>query len=202
MKLIQKKLFLKKEITLEEDRIKLKNKNLTSSEEIIINLEELDISRLIYKKTTDNLMLIITLFFGVFFLINLFNPANYEQNDNGLFGVLIFLFGASLISGLITFLKSKNVIIIPTINNGYIELFRTKPDEKNVKNFINELSEKVNLTLKNKYGKIDLDMPIEPQLMNINWLKERKVISDLEFEQLKSELIKAKKNKNKIGFKE
>lgn len=202
MKLIQHKLFLKKEITLADDLIKLKSKNLTSSEEVTINLEELDPTRLIYQKKTDNLMLGVTFFFGAFFIINLVNPANYEPNDDGLLGVLIFLFGASVIAGLITFLKSKNVIIIPTINNGYIELFRARPNKMDVDNFITELSAKVNQTLKNKYGKIDLDMPIEPQLMNINWLHERKVISDVEFEKMKSELIKAGKNNNKIGFKE
>jgi hypothetical protein len=201
MKLKQRRLFLRKDITIVNNSVKIKNNNLTSSEKIVIRLEEIDINKIVYQKKTDNLMLIVTIFFGVFFLINIFNPENYTSEEDDPYGVFMFLFFMSFISGLITFVKSKNVILIPTMNNGYLEIFRTKPNKKVVDDFISELSQKINLSLKNKYGKLDLDMPVEPQLINISWLKEREVISELEFEQMKSELISLRKDQNKIGLK-
>jgi len=202
MKLKQRKLFLRKDITLVNNSVKIKNNNLTSSEEIVISLEDIDTNKIVYQKKTDNLMLIVTIFFGVFFLINIFNPENYASEEDDSSGVFIFLFFMSFISGVITFIKSKNIILIPTMHNGYLEIFRAKPNKKEVDDFISELSLKINVSLKNKYGKLDLDMPIEPQLMNISWLKEREVISELEFEQMKSELISLRKDQNKIGFKD
>ena len=202
MKLKQRKLFTQKELTLNKNSIKVKVKNLTSSEETTISLEEIDTRKMVYQKKTDTLMLIVTLFFGIFFLINIFNPENYKPDQDNPYGLSIFLFLASLFSGLITFLKSKNVILIPTMNNGYLEVFRSKPSENDVDDFISKLSEKINLSLKDKYGKLDLDMPTEQQLMNISWLKEREVISELEFEQLKTQLTSLRKDQNKIGFKD
>lgn len=202
MKLKQRRLFTQKELTLNKNSIKVKVKNLTSSEETTISLEEIDTRKMVYQKKTDTLMLIVTLFFGIFFLINIFNPENYKPDQDDPYGVFIFLFLASLFSGLITFLKSKNVILIPTMNNGYLEVFRSKPSENDVDDFISKLSEKINLSLKDKYGKLDLDMPTEQQLMNISWLKEREVISELEFEQLKTQLTSLRKDQNKIGFKD
>ncbi|UAB75609.1 hypothetical protein [Mesoflavibacter sp. SCSIO 43206] len=202
MKLKQRRLFTQKELTLNKNSIKVKVKNLTSSEETTISLEEIDTRKMVYQKKTDTLMLIVTLFFGIFFLINIFNPENYKPDQDDPYGVFIFLFLASLFSGLITFLKSKNVILIPTMNNGYLEVFRSKPSENDVDDFISKLSEKINKSLKDKYGKLDLGMPTEQQLMNISWLKEREVISELEFEQLKTQLTSLRKDQNKIGFKD
>lgn len=202
MKLKQRRLFTQKELTLNKNSIKVKVKNLTSSEETTISLEEIDTRKMVYQKKTDTLMLIVTLFFGIFFLINIFNPENYKPDQDDPYGVFIFLFLASLFSGLITFLKSKNVILIPTMNNGYLEVFRSKPSENDVDDFISKLSEKINISLKDKYGKLDLGMPTEQQLMNISWLKEREVISELEFEQLKTQLTSLRKDQNKIGFKD
>ncbi len=200
MKLIQRRLFLKKEITLKDDHIELKNNDLNSSEEVKISLEEIDVSRLMRIKKFDNVLLVVSIIFGVFFIINLFNPANYNTMEESLYPVLLFLFFASSITGFMTYLKSKNLIVIPTQNNGYIELFRSKPDKKEVDNFVEKLTENINIYLKNKYGIIDLDMPVELQLMNINLLLERKVITESEFEKLKSELKGVNPKQSKIGF--
>lgn len=43
-------------------------------------------------------------------------------------------------------------------------------------------------------------MPTEPQLMNLSWLKERKIITLDEFENLKTELINSGKGNYKVGF--
>ena len=198
MKLVQRKLFAVREFTLNEGYLNLKSRNLTSSEELNITYEEIDIPNLIKQKQTDNILLIITVVFSVILVINLSNPANYE--DQGLIGVAIFLFILALICGLFTYVKSKNILLIPTMKNGFLEMFRSKPSQNKVDEFINELDNRINQYLRSKYGTIDTDMPTDPQLSNLQWLKDREVITSKEFENLKSQLIRNTKQ-NPVGFK-
>ncbi|MGB6150455.1 MAG: hypothetical protein WBG48_00565 [Pricia sp.] len=199
MNLHQRKLFKVREFTLHAGHLNVKSRDLTSSEELNISYEEIDISNIIKQKQTDNILLIITLVFGTFLIINILNPANYE--GKGLFGVAIFLLIITFVSGLLTYTKSKNVFLIPTMKNGFLEIFKSKPNHVKVEEFVNELGKRINQYLRSKYGVIDTDMPPEPQLANIQWLKEREVITPEEFENLKSKLIKGTKQNNPVGFK-
>ena len=199
MNLAQRKLFKVNEFTLQEGSLKIKSRDLTSSQELNISYEEIDIKNLIKQKQTDNILLIITIVFGIILIINLLNPANYE--DEGFFGVSIFLLAITLISGLLTYAKSKNTYLVPTVKNGYLEIFKTKPNEEKVAAFVDELGKRINHYLLSKYGTIDTDLPSEPQLLNLQWLKEREVLSAEEFENLKSKLIKGAKHENPVGFK-
>lgn len=191
MKLNQKKLFVKKEFTLKEDSLHVIIRDLTSSEEVSILYEEIDTSKLIKHKKTDNLMLICTLIFAMFFIVNLLNPQNYKDNESPV-GVLLFLFVTTLLCGLITAIKSKNVLLIPTAHNRYIEVYNTKKNKAQEEAFIAELSVRIHLFLKSKYGQVDVDLPAEPQLMSFSWLKDRGVITSEEFDELKKELLQKK----------
>ena len=199
MSLLQKKLFLAREFTLEKGFLRIRFRNLTSSEEFNIPYEEIDFSKIVWQKETDNVMLIVTLVFGAFFLINIFNPDNYGDGS-GLIGVSIFLFIVTCLSGLITYIKSKNVLLIPTHNNGYLEFIKNKPNKDEFEAFIKKLSDEIALFLKSKYAKIDLEMPVEPQLMTLGWLREKDIISEEEFENLKHNLINKKQSGTSIGF--
>ncbi len=199
MNLLQKKLFLAREFTLEKGFLRIRFRNLTSSEEFNIPYEEIDFSKTVWQKETDNVMLIVTLVFGAFFLINIFNADNYADRS-GLIGVSIFLFIVTCLSGLITYIKSKNVLLIPTHNNGYLEFIKNKPNKDEFEAFIKKLSDEIALFLKSKYAKIDLEMPVEPQLMTLGWLREKDIISEEEFENLKHNLINKKQSGASIGF--
>lgn len=131
-------------------------------------------------------------------MINIFNPENHEAG--GWQGVSIFLLLLTLFSGLITYVKSKNITLIPTQSNGHLEVFRNRPSSEEHDSFISELSKRVALFLRTKYGKIDFDMPVEPQLVNFAWLKDRDVISQDEFDRLKSSLIGKSNSHNSVGF--
>ncbi|WP_111881503.1 hypothetical protein [Aequorivita sp. CIP111184] len=183
---------------MNKGELNIKSSDLTSSEELNISYEEIDISKLIFQKKTDNLMLIISFLFGGFFIIYLLNPDNYK--DEGWFGIALFIFILTFFSAIITYVKSKNLVLIPTINHGYIELLKAKPNQKEFDEFLRELSNRITSYLKLKYGTIDLDMPLEPQLMNISWLKDREIITLDEFESLKKELINNGKGNSPIGF--
>ena len=181
-----------------KDSLTIRTSDLTSSETLKIPYEDIDTSNLIERKQTDNILLVITIVFGVFFLINILNPDNYEQD--GLLGVAIFLFFVALVSAFLTYVKSKNVTLIPTAKNGYIEVLKNKPSQSQFDNFIMELSNRIASFLRTKYANIDLDLPIEPQLLNLAWLKDREVISQEEFEKLKSDLTNKGRGDNPVGF--
>ncbi len=198
MTLLQRKLFLRRQFTMNKRDLNIKSSDLTSSEELNIPYEEIDTNKLIFQKKTDNIMLIITLIFGGFFIINLFNPENYK--GDGWFGVGLFLFMVTLFSAMITYVKCKNLVLIPTLNNGYIEILKAKPNQKQFDEFLSELTSRISTYLKSKYGTLDFDMPYEPQLMNLSWLKDREIITTDEFENLKKELINNGKGKSPVGF--
>ena len=83
------------------------------------------------------------------------------------------------------------------MNNGYTQLFRSNPSEEQQEAFINVLSVRINIFLEIKYGNIDLDLPSEPQLMNLSQPKDRGVISNVKFERLKAIVLnKSQENKN------
>ncbi|EAR00003.1 hypothetical protein FB2170_01477 [Maribacter sp. HTCC2170] len=183
---------------MNKGELNIKSSDLTSSEELNISYEEIDTSKLVYQKQTDNIMLIITIIFGGFFTINLFNPDNYK--DDGWFGVGLFLFMVTLFSAMITYVKSKNLVLIPTMNNGYIEILKAKPNQKQFDEFLSELTIRITTYLKSKYGTLDFDLPTEPQLMNLSWLKDREIITLDEFENLKKQLINNGKGNSPVGF--
>ena len=198
MTLIQRKLFLRKEFTMNKGELNIKSSDLTSSEELNISYEEIDTSKLIFQKQTDNIMLIITIISGGIFMINLFNPDNYK--GDGWFGVGLFLFMLTLLSAVITYVKSKNIVLIPTMNNGYITILKEKPNQIQFDEFLSELSSRITTYLKSKYGTLDFDLPTEPQIMNLSWLKDREIITPDEFKILKKELISKGKGDSPVGF--
>ncbi|WP_131811095.1 hypothetical protein [Aequorivita soesokkakensis] len=198
MTLLQRRLFIRRAFTLKKGELNIKSSDLTSSEEVNISYEEIDTSKLIFKKGTDNIMILITVIFGGFFVIYMLNPDNYKEA--GWFGTALFIFILAFFSGLITYVKSKNVALIPTVNHGYIEMFNGKPNQIEFDAFLSELTSSINSYLKLKYGTIDLDMPLEPQLMGLSWLKDREIITPAEFENLKKELINNGREHSAIGF--
>jgi hypothetical protein len=198
MDLKQKRFFSVREFTFRNNCLGVKYKDLTSSDELNIPYEEIDTIKIRKQKKNDNALLLITIFFGLVFIINILNLDNYK--DKSFLGVAIFLFLATLVSGLITYLKFKNIILIPTANNGHLELYLTIPSKVETDNFITELTQRINTYLKTKYASIDKDMPIDQQMSNLLWLKEREVLSIKEFEDLKMKLRNNGNGEKSIGF--
>jgi hypothetical protein len=76
----------------------------------------------------------------------------------------------------------------------------TIPSKVETDNFITELTQRINTYLKTKYASIDKDMPIDQQMSNLLWLKEREVLSIKEFEDLKMKLRNNGNGEKSIGF--
>ena len=65
--------------------------------------------------------------------------------------------------------------------------------------FSNRIIEASNKFLLNKYGKIDKALPIEGQLSKLEFLRDRDILNEDEFENLKNQLL-GRENKGSIGF--
>jgi hypothetical protein len=89
-----------------------------------------------------------------------------------------------------TLLSRRHLLFIHTFNSGLIEIYDKNNSE--TQNFLNLLKSEVESFLKSKLAVIDRDLPTEGQLQNLTWLKERKIIDQNEFEQLKGQLLGAK----------
>lgn len=80
-------------------------------------------------------------------------------------------------------------------------MFSDRPNVIAADEFLNELKINIKRHTLSKYGQIDKDLPIEPQINNLVWLQEREIISKEEFQTLKSQLLSLKPNSESIGFK-
>ncbi|EAS19868.1 hypothetical protein BBFL7_02268 [Flavobacteria bacterium BBFL7] len=197
--LSQKRIFKSQVLTIEKDRLKISIKDLNSSQTFYMLFEEIDITKIRNEKKFEIIFLSISLFFGLFFFINLFNPSNYEGDSTTIIPVLIFLLSGFLCSSFITFLYYRNNIIIPS-TSGVIVLYKNIPDEKTVDNFLTILKESINHFLKEKYAKVDIDLPKEQQFNAYNYLRERDIISEDEYQDLKKKLKSGKEDFKSIGF--
>jgi len=65
--------------------------------------------------------------------------------------------------------------------------FRTIPNEESVLNFINQVITTSRVYLKSKYGIVDINIPENVFLGQLNWLKEEEIITEKEFYELKKE---------------
>jgi hypothetical protein len=113
---------------------------------------------------------------------------------------ILFTFVVAVAFAFFAYLGKKDQILIPTLNNGLIEIFNERPTKDATDKFISTLNEKINSYLIKKYASIDKDLPIEPQLSQLMWLREREILKEEEFENLKLQLL-GKKESSPIGFK-
>ena len=171
---------------------------MTSSQEVEIQFEEINLKKVIRQKKVDIIIIVVGLFFGVIFLVNLILKV-FDKSDIT-WGVIILLFSFTVLSGLIAYVNLKRQILIPTSNSGLLDIFDGRPTKEATDNFIHYLTLRSNIYLKHKYGSIDRDLPIEPQLTNLMWLKEREILNETEFEELKNKLLGRNDKTNPIGF--
>lgn len=110
--------------------------------------------------------------------------------------LILICFGVLFI--ILSFINRKKVVTISTID-GDIELYFHSRNKKEIVDYANTIIEAANIYLLNKYSKIDRFLPIEPQLENIQYLLNREIISEENFESLKNRLL-GNENKSSIGF--
>ncbi|WP_323756506.1 hypothetical protein [Roseivirga sp.] len=192
----QRKLFATREFDFKDEGLFVREKNLTSSHETVISYEDIAINNLSRRKKIDTIIIVVTAFFGLMSIIFLIAKISSEKTG---WGEIIVMFGLALFSGIISYVNCKREVIIPLYISGGIILFERIPNKNTVDQFILDLKSKINNYLINKYATIDHDLPSEGQLNNLIHLRERKVIDDDKFRQLKESLLKGK-SQSEIGF--
>lgn len=196
MDLRQRKLFNTKEFECRESGLYIRARNLVSTLEYELPYEEIFVKKIIRQKKNDGVIILVGSFFALILIIGLIGRI-LGKNDIT-WSALALIFILVLISAFIAFANAKRLILIPTANNGLIEVFDGRPNADATDQFVFNLTVNISAYLKAKYASIDPQLPIENQLANLMWLKEREVIDDQEFEGLKNQLFNPQGNP--IGF--
>lgn len=185
MRLKQKKLFQFREFTIEEKSIYVKMKSANEYNEWDVSFEELGFKK-VYKSNPRTVNYIVASVTGSVIVLVLFAYIFYpEQMSTGTLYVNLFLWGLVTVIFLLAGRKDE---IYLTGGSQNLAFFRSKPDQETVENFIDHLIRRAKERLKAKYTKIDKDLSEEVQLSNFYWLRNIEVISEDEYEHLKTEL--------------
>lgn len=184
-----RKLFKKQEFEILGSSLKVKKSNLLDSSEYEISFEQIHNKKKVQTTTNNNLLVIAftLLVIGLLFQLG----PNTEVSITILIFAAIFL-GCALVS-------RQKVITIPTYSGETIELFFNRRTKANLLDFSDRIIAASNSFLLNKYGKVDRALPLEGQLANINFLRDREIITDEEYERLKNNLL-GRDNKSTLGF--
>lgn len=181
--------FTKQTFEIKMTSLKVEARGLFDAIEYEIAHEQIDNKKTV-QTSINHGFLVISIFFFVFAL--LFLVGTNEE----LTAVFFFL---SVLCTVIAFVSRKSVVTLNLYDGGKIHLYFTRQNKGQVIAFSDEIIEASNKYLLNKYTRIDAALPIEPQLSGIQFLRNREIISEQDFESLKNKLI-GRSNKSSIGF--
>jgi len=182
----QKRFFNSKRVEFEVDGITFYSGNFLNAKEIFISYDEIIPDAITRETKTSRLFLWFTIAFGFIFSLTLWDLFIIPF---GIYMVLVFFSGLLfIIFLLLTILSRKNMLYITTLSGYLIDFYDKNPSAEAMNEFLNRLKTRTFAYLKEKYAVIDLDLPIEKQVENLNFLKERHVITEQEYEALKEKL--------------
>jgi len=187
MKLIQKQGSRHREFELIGNKLHVKTKSLGEKNEYSIDIEYLGEEK--YYKTYSRVgpRIVGSVFYVIMVIafIGFFQEENWTASEN--LGALFFgiiLFGG--LGSLAFFAPLRNELHLVG-GSAQVMFLLNSPSKEEMENFINELIAKSHKILIEKYSKIDSDLPEEVQINNLYWLKQRGLISEEDYEDLKQE---------------
>jgi hypothetical protein len=183
-----RRFFKRQAIKFISNGLRINKKTLFESIEYEVLFDNID-----NKKSISTEVNIGQLVIAFFFLIT---GSLYLSGDYFKIATILYLIAVSII--IYAFSTKKRVITINCYGDKNIELHFTKSNENEVRKFADEIIKASNDFLLNKYSKIDKDLPIENQLNNLIFLKNREIIDEDRFQELKNQLL-GKEGKS-IGF--
>ena len=187
--LTQNRLFHKTTYSFYDHGLSIKSKGLFNSIEYNVPYEDLS-DRVIYESKISDGYKVGMAAIIIFLIVSIIN----KSNDMIVLGILALL--GSLVILYYTREKTASIILI---DKRILTINQKIPNQITVREFISSIETNRKEYLKAKYGKIDRDLPYEPQLQSFNWLKNTNVIDEEEFENLKTTLLRNSTEK-KIGF--
>ncbi len=184
MKLTQEKIFEKRVFTIQNNGLDVNIESPKGNQKFLIPFEEVG-TRKFYKSASKVVPYIVIAIFGIILLILTYSYVFTESSMNeGTFLVNIIVWPIII---LIIFLSSKQKSVFLVGSQRSIEFFADVPSEQEVENFLDKLIITTKVYLKEKYGKIDLDIPEEILIQNLLFLKNTDIITNDEYEELKKE---------------
>ncbi|WP_372769233.1 hypothetical protein [Lutibacter sp.] len=182
----QSRFFNSKRVEFENDGISYYSGNFLNAKEIFIPFDEIIPDAITRETRTSRLFLWFTIILGLIFSLALWDIFRIPF---GVYMVLVSFSGLFFMFFLIlTIFSRKHMLYITTLSGYLIDFYDKKPNEEAVDEFLEILKTKTFAYLKEKYAVIDLDLPVEKQIENLNFLKERNVITEKEYEALKEKL--------------
>jgi len=182
----QKRFFNSRMVTFKDDGINFYSGNLLNSREIFIPFEEILINNYTREFRTNSLKLWIAIAAAFLFVLT---SLQIIEISNKLQLILLIVFGSICIFfSIATFLSRTHILYLSTFSGFLIDFYDKNPSEEIIEKFLNTLSTKINTYLKHKFSIIDEDLSFEKHIENFNYLKERNIISQKEYEQLKEKL--------------
>ena len=181
--------FTKQTFEIKKSGLNVEIKSLFDAVEYEVAHEQIDNK----KRTQSSInhgLLVISIFFLVFGLLFLLGT-----NDE-LTAIFILL---SFLCGVLAFISRKRVVILNSYDGNQIQLYFTRQNKQRVIDFADEIIGASDKYLLNKYTRIDPALPIEPQIHSIQFLRNREIISEDDYESLKNQLL-GRSNKSSIGF--
>lgn len=180
--------FTKQALQLKQSSLHIHRKNFFDEIEYDVSFEQIGNKKKIQVLTSNLFYIGIFIFvFGLCFVL-----ASIPETA----AVLVFL---SSIFIVVAFFTKTKTITVATYQGEDIVLFFNNTNKQEVSEFADLIIESSNNFLFRKYGKIDKDLPIEPQLDNIEFLRNREVITEEQYVTLKNQLL-GRSNKSSIGF--
>ena len=122
----------------------------------------------------------------------------YLFGDTPEFTLIFYV--ASIVLLTMALALKKKLIIVNSFSGQNIKLYFTEKTKEEVIIFADQIIASANTYLIDKYSKIDKDLPKEDQLNNLVFLRDRNLLSDKEFEDLKN-LLFGRDNQSNVGFK-
>ncbi|MEO8515175.1 MAG: hypothetical protein ABI426_00440 [Flavobacterium sp.] len=193
----QKRLFHKREFEILESKLYYREKTIGKSDsDVKIPFEELSSHKSI--RTTSSVVYL-WCFLGAFFLgLIAFSSRNDKDTDPDTWIVFALLGFAALIA---FFINQENSWKIKVTNGTFVFLYKNKPNEKEVNEFIDNLFLARNKYLRETYMKFDRNLNYEDLYKDLKWLRYVEAITKEEFDDKYDELKKVfKYDKKTIGF--
>ncbi|PVD50582.1 hypothetical protein DC498_19340 [Terrimonas sp.] len=169
--------------------LKIDRKGLLDRIEYEIPFDNIHNKKKIQTQINNNLV-ITGLFFFVFSFLFLLGTAEELT--------VIFL-SIGVIFVLTAFMNRKKTVTIATYTGDEITLYFNNKNKEDVVEFSDKIIEASNNYLMKKYGKIDRALPVEQQIDNLQFLRNREIITENHYEALKDELL-GREGKSAIGF--
>ena len=169
---------------LNNSSLRIREKQSGELKEWTIHLETIGYS-IIYQSATRKRLYILSSIlaaFLVFITVALFMSDDFMGNLPVVIGSYI-LFGFMIALALLSPLK-KEIHLVGGSEN--LTFFQNSPSSEEVNVFINEIIRLSKQLLLNKYAKIDPELPKETMMNQFNWLKNRDLITNEEYVDLKN----------------